>query len=140
MTKTEIHSYKANMDCNAVQHVAPVAAPSPPAWPPAWLAALTSPPDGPQKVNPTAPRLRGWRLPNGVVVCRCCCPKPADAVPVVLADGDGGPQWVEEPASYAKPGYHKPQGCPITRTPFQRSAVALNGLPAPPHPNRNNEP
>jgi len=106
MTKTEIHSYKANMDQNAVQHVAPVAAvadPSPPTWPPAWLAALTSPPTGPQKVNPAAPRLRGWRLPNGVIVCRYCCPKPADAVPVVLTDGDDGPQWVDEPVALPTP-------------------------------------
>ena len=104
--ETEIHSYKANMDCNAVQLVAPVAgvaAPASSTWPPAWLAALNPPPDAPRQVNLAALRLRGWRLPNGVVVCRCCCPKPAVAVPVVLADGDDGPQWIEEPATCPTP-------------------------------------
>jgi hypothetical protein len=99
MQKTKVDSKNANTDCNAVQHVAGVAGvaePSPPKWPPAWLAALNPPSDAPREVNLAALRLRGWRLPTGIVVCRCCCPKPAEAVPVVLAEGDGGPEWAEE--------------------------------------------
>ena len=88
-----------NLESSGELLVVPVAA----TWPPAWLAALNSPPEGRQKVNPTGPRLYGWRLPNGTVVCRCCCPKPADSVPVVLADGDDGPQWVDEPTVTPSP-------------------------------------
>ena len=114
--ETEIHSYKANMDRNAVQHVAPVAAPAPPSWPPPWLAALSPPADAPRQVNLASLRLRGWRLPNGVVVCRCCCPKPAGAVPVVLADGDGGPQWVEEPTANLGPSTTSPEAPTLPQT------------------------
>ena len=94
MEKIEIHSYKVNKSYDAVPRVAPCCGP----WPPAWLAALNPPPDAPQQVNLAALRLRGWRFPNGVVVCRGCCRKPTDAVSVLLTDGDDGPEWVEEPA------------------------------------------
>lgn len=116
MKETEIHSYKANMDRNAVQHVAPVADPAPPSWPHAWLAALNPPEDAPRQVNFAALRLRGWCLPNGVVVPRHCCGKPTDAVPVVLADGDNGPQWVEEPSTPC-PATTSPQAAPLPEHP-----------------------
>ena len=109
MTETEIPSYKVNIGHNGVPRVASCDG----TWPPAWLAALNSPATARQM--PAG--LRGWRLPNGVVVCRRCCPRPADAVPVVLADCEDGPQWVEESA---------PTPCPAT------ASLKAAPLPEPP--------
>ncbi len=86
-------------------------------WPPAWLAALDPPAEAPRQVNPTGPRLHGWRLSNGVVVCRYCCPKPANAVPVVLTDGDDGPQWIDEPAATPSPATASPKAAPLPEPP-----------------------
>lgn len=114
--KTEIRNYKVNIAEVGSQHGAPVA-PVAGTWPPAWLAALNPPPDAPQHVDLGSLRLRGWRFPSGVVVCRCCCPKPAEAVPVVLADGDDGPQWVEEPAPTSSPATTSPKAAPVPQHP-----------------------
>ena len=93
--------YRSNSSPQHVAGVAGVAAP----WPPPWLAALAPPPEapaGPQAAGQPLTGQRGWRLPSGVVVCRHCCPRPADAVPVVLEDRSGDLQWVEEPAAEAE--------------------------------------
>jgi hypothetical protein len=63
------------------------------------LAALSPPEDAPRQVDFAALKLRGWRLPNGVVVPRHCCGKPTDAVPVILVVGNDGPTWIEEPTA-----------------------------------------
>ena len=120
MKETEIHSYKANTGQMAklpVACVAPVAEPCPPTWPPAWLAALSPPPETPRPVNLASLKLRGWRLPNGVVVWRHRCPRPPEAVPVLLADGESGPAWVEEPAATPCLATTSPTAAPLPEHP-----------------------
>ncbi|WP_171187565.1 hypothetical protein [Alienimonas chondri] len=40
----------------------------------------------------------GWKLPNDTIVCRACCPKPADAVAVTLVCEGDDLHWEESDA------------------------------------------
>jgi hypothetical protein len=72
MGKEKLQVNEANLGNNRELPVAPVAGVAG-RWPPAWLAALNPPEDAPRQVDFAALKLRGWRLPNGVVVPRHCC-------------------------------------------------------------------
>lgn len=73
------------------------AAPAAQQWPPGWLELPCSPTVPPRPTVP--PAMRGWRLPNGTVVCAGCQPQPPGSTPVTLRDCGGGPVWVDTDGS-----------------------------------------
>ena len=103
---------------SAQQPVAPVAAP----WPPSWLAE--SP--GPSTTASASPLvgLRGWRLPDGVVICACCHTRPDGAIAVELTERHGVLSWVE-PAPAEQPPAPDPPPSPDPTEPVASLAAEV---------------
>ena len=89
------------------------------ALPRVTAAAAPGPPGG----SAPAPSARGWKLNNGTVLCRACRPRPAEAVPVVLA-GEGDDLRWEEVLEESTP---EPLGGGGARPPAQTSGEYGDG-------------
>ena len=83
---------EAYISCNGETHVPPVLPVPTASWGPEWLSDQWIQP----RLSPAAPKVSGWQLPNGTVLCADCHPFPQEAVPVTLQQTDQGQVWVEE--------------------------------------------